>query len=263
MFLQEKLILSLTFTLPSVYMKISLWYNRGIEYLQTMTVQQIIDKIRTELNSNATKLPDAYLLDGVKESDDVLWLKALRYSSDQSFNVTEAYTNLYNATGLPSGIVGAKGRYPFPCDLARPIRIEVDYSGDGTFKQVKFYDIGDFTGRSEVTGDSLGMPFVRFETSFLTLRPLPTVDVENGMHIWYEKRNATLTLTSTPSIDTTLHMIYVFEGCIRAARRWPEWQQLVPVFEREVAKLNKEMLIWYKNRYEKPFYIDGNVGDYE
>lgn len=229
-----------------------------------MNVREIIEEIREEAQTNQNKATDDYLLRGINLDYAEFVMRILTARVDVNLNTVEYYETLRSAENLTPGFVGYNGEYPFPCDLLRPVRVEISYDGTG-FSKADWYDLTD-NKYSEKAGDQVNSvfsttsPMVRFERNSFFIRPFPTTgaDVEGGIHIWYEKRQNALTIDSTPCfIEPNYHRVLVYSGALRFARKFSEeytdnWRQ-----ERrlELSRLESGMLNWEKHRFKKKFYM--------
>lgn len=239
-----------------------------------MNNSTIFGEIRNELNSNSTRVPDAYLLDGINLDDAELVMLALNSAPDHNFKQAEAWTDLVSVTGLVDGNIGFNGEYPFPTDLIKPLRAEICYNGTD-FIQAKVYDIASSPASSEhkstqIQGDfSEGDPYIRFERDSYFIRPLPETTVAEGIHIWYEKRQSTMLIaniaTDVPSIEPNFHRLYVVRGALRTMRKFRN-----DYTERDRQELNRERLElesqfskFMKDRFKRPLKIGAKFENFK
>lgn len=231
-----------------------------------MLVSEIIEEIREELNSNATKLPDAYLLDGINIHYAETVMDILRVKTDFNFNAKEAYATLLSTSGLAIGDPGYNGEYTFPSDLIRPIRVEISYDGD-TWRPTEFYDVADNKSSSEEgIADNLengiwneARPFVRFERDSFFVRPLKTTagNITGGIRIWYERRQADLITSDTPLFESNFHNVLVFKGVLRVMKKFRRTYNLADRNELrgEINRFTEKMTEFFKNQFKRSYRI--------
>lgn len=228
-----------------------------------MLVSEIIEEIREELNSNATKLPDAYLLDGVNLHYAETIMDILRVKTDFNFQAEESYTDLVSTSGLTVGQNGYKGEYTFPSDLIRPIRVEISYDGV-TWRPCEFYDVASAKNSEHDDEDiesgawSESRPFVRFERDSFFVRPVNDgTTVTAGIHIWYEKRQTNLATGDTPLFEANYHYILVLKGALRAMKKFREDYNLADRNELrgEINRYTEKLTEFYKNQFKRSFRI--------
>lgn len=192
-----------------------------------MLVSEIYTEIRSELQTNSTKVTDASLLVGVNIDYGELVMEALRARGDYNFQMNEATTDLISTSGLTAGQNGYNGEYAWATDVLKPTRLEVSF--DGTkFYPATVYDISDKISKSEHSETDINNtfqqtnPYVRFERNSFFIRPLKTTagNVTAGIHVWYEQRQATLTASDTPSIEPNFHRLFVLKGVLRVMRKF-------------------------------------------
>ena len=229
-----------------------------------MLVSEIIEEIREELNSNATKLPDAYLLDGINIHYAETIMDILRVKTDFNFQAEEAYTDLFSTSGLTVGQNGYKGEYTFPSDLIRPIRVEISYDGV-TWRPTEFYDVASAT-KSEHEDDDIesgswseARPFIRFERDSFFVRPANDgTTVTAGIHIWYEKRQTALTTGDTPLFEANFHYVLALKGALRAMKKFREEYGLADRNELrgEINRYTEKLTEHYKNLFKRSFRLN-------
>lgn len=192
-----------------------------------MLVSEIYTEIRSELQTNSTKVTDASLLVGVNIDYGELVMEALRARGDYNFQINEATTDLISTSGITAGQNGYNGEYAWATDVLKPTRLEVSF--DGTkFYPATVYDISDKISKSEHSETDINNtfqqtnPYVRFERNSFFIRPLKTTagNVTAGIHVWYEQRQATLTASDTPSIEPNFHRLFVLKGVLRVMRKF-------------------------------------------
>ena len=229
-----------------------------------MTAQQIIDEIREELNTNPTKVTDAYLLKGLNLDYGETVMKILANRTDVNFNAKEVQADFYNTEGLVAGDVGFNGEYPFPCDLLKPQRIEISFDNTN-WRKAETYDVteglnSEFNEAQINNEFSTYCPYVRFERNSFFIRPLLTsgATVKGGIHIWYEQRETALTISDTPSfIEMDYHRILALKGALRTARKFRNEYggDFRGELKGEISQLMNSMLGYEKNRFKKNFRI--------
>ena len=192
-----------------------------------MLVSDIYQEIRSELQTNSTKVPDATLLVGVNIDYGELIMEALRARGDYNFQMNEATTDLISTSGLTAGQNGFNGEYAWATDVLKPTRLEVSFDGTN-FYPATVYDITEKVSKSEHYATDINNtfqqtnPYVRFERNSYFIRPLKTTagNVTAGIHVWYEQRQATLTASDTPSIEPNYHRLFVLKGALRIMRKF-------------------------------------------
>lgn len=234
----------------------------------------IFSEIRNELNSNSTRVTDTYLLAGLNLDDAELVMLALNSAPDHNFKQAEAWTDLVSITGLVDGNIGFNGEYPFPTDLIKPIRAEICYNGTD-FVQAQVYDIASSPAHSEHDATQIqndfneGKPYIRFERDSYFIRPLPETSVDEGIHIWYEKRQSTMLIANigsdVPSIELNFHRLYVVRGALRAMRKFRN-----DYTERDRLELNRERIEleaqfskFMKDRFKRPLKIGAKFENFK
>lgn len=229
-----------------------------------MLVSEIYSEIRQEANTNATKCSDSFLLTGVNLDYGELVMQALRSRGDFNFSMEEATTDLISTVGLVAGNNGYNGEYAWPSDLIKPVRTEVSFDGT-TWNKAKIYDISDAENNSEHLQSSINNtftssePYVRFERNSFFVRPLKDTagNITSGIHIWYEKRQATLTASDTPVIEPNFHRLLVLRGAHRIMRKfWNEY----PMNRRQevdlqIQKLEAEFRNFYSNQIQENSFL--------
>lgn len=235
-----------------------------------MLVSDIFTEIRNEADVNSTKVSDSYLTTGINLDHGELIQDVLDARGDINFNVNEAYTDLISTSGLSAGSTGYNGEYTWPTDLIKPQRIEVSF--DGTYYYpAKVYDINDPLSQSEFNSTQIqtsfyqNNPYVRFERNSYFIRPLKTTtgNVTNGIHIWYEQRQSSLTSSDTPTIEPNFHRLYVLMGVLRIMRRFRKEYSLNDREEMrvEIASLRAKFINFYGKQVQEniplvPTYIN-------
>lgn len=223
-----------------------------------MTGTEIAAYTRILTNTDSVTLTDADILTILNVKYGHRILDILRVQVDKNANITEAYTNLVSLTGLVSGDIGFNGEYPFPTNLLKPIGAEVLYTTTGTPIKCTVYDVTD-SQSSEQPGEvnntfSTADPYVRFERDSYFIRPIPETSVTAGLHIWYEKRQTSLTaLSETPDFEQNLHDILAVDIAEVEALRHPEnftteWRTAFALIKAETDSRFKE---FYKNRMKR------------
>lgn len=226
-----------------------------------MTGTSIAAYARILTNTNSTTLTDADILTMLNVKYGHRILDILKVQVDKNASMEESYTDLVSSTGLVDGDNGFNGEYSFPSDLLRPVRVEVKF--DDTFIKAEVYDLPD-NGKSEWQESEINdrfnklRPYVRFERDSFFIRPLTTTSVTGGIHIWYEKRQESLTsLTETPDFEQNLHDILAFDIAELEALRHPErytteWRNAFQVMKAEV---ERRFLDFEKNRFKRNFQM--------
>lgn len=235
-----------------------------------MLVSEIYSEIRSELQTNSTKVPDATLLVGVNLDYGELVMSVLRARGDYNFQMNEATTDLISTSGLTAGQNGYNGEYAWATDVLKPTRIEVSFDGTN-FYPATVYDITDNFSKSEHVAQDINntfsqtSPYVRFERNSFFIRPLKTTagDVTAGVHIWYEQRQSALTASDTPSIEPNFHRLFVLMGVLRIMRRFRSEYSVNDRQEvkNEINQLKLEMMQFYAKQIEEnivmqPKYIN-------
>lgn len=228
-----------------------------------MLVSEIIEEIREELNSNATKFPDAYLLDGVNLDYAETVMDILRCKTDFNFQAEESYSDLVSTAGLTAGQNGYKGEYTFPTDLIRPIRVELSYDGV-SWLPAEFYDVASAKKSEHDDEDiesgswSQARPFVRFERDSFFVRPANDgTTVTAGIHIWYEKRQSDLTTSDTPLFEANYHRLLALKGVLRGMKKFRKDYNLSDRNELrgEINRYTEKLTEFYKNRFKRSFRL--------
>ena len=196
-------------------------------------------------------------------------LDILRSQVDKNASIEESYTDLVSSSGLVSGDNGFNGEYSFPSDLLKPVRVEVKFND--TFRKCSVYDIQD-ADRSEWQESEVNIsfskedPYVRFERDSFFVRPIPDSDVTGGIHIWYEKRQDTLTsLSETPQFEQSLHNVLAFDIAEVEAIRHPElysieWRN---AFYKAQTEASNRFFEFYKNRFKRNFEVRTKKNSYK
>lgn len=222
-----------------------------------MNTASIYNLTRDILNTNATVVPDAKLLEWLNIALGHRTLDILRYQVDRNASMTMAKTDFVSTTGLVEGDNGYNGEYAFPTDLLRPIRAEVSYDGT-SWNRLKIYDLNE-NEDSEADQEQLDStfsssdPVVNFERYSYFVRPLNTdATVTNGIRIWYEQRQTALTAGGTPDFEQNLHDILAYDiagmELIRHNEKYP--QETVRRIEKEKERV-QDLFIWFYNNQMK------------
>lgn len=225
-----------------------------------MLVSDIYTEIRTELNTNSTKVSDATLLTGVNLDYGELIMSALKARGDYNFTINEATTDLKSTSGLLSGNNGYNGEYAWPSDVLKPTRVEVSFDGSNYYP-CTVYDITDLKSKSEFSQTDLNNtfsqtnPYVRFERNSFFIRPLKATagDITAGIHIWYEQRQTALTASDTPTIEPNFHRLFVLMGALRIMRKFRTEYTANDRAElkNEIIQLKAEMMQFYGKQIEE------------
>lgn len=216
-----------------------------------MINSQIIAETRERLHSNATKFTDQYLLDGINLHHQEVVMEILRVLPDFSFMDNEVVRDIKKADGLLEGQIGWNGTYPLPCNLIKLTRADVKQGS--LWQTCKLYDVADGDGElgDEVPTDC--EPRVRVEKNCITIRPLPTEDVTEGLHIWFVTRPAPLLLTERPLFEGTFHELLVMMGALRGMEKWfaeyTETQR--DSLRAQIAKKKMDISAYYKSLHKR------------
>lgn len=222
-------------------------------------------------NTNATTFLTGVAADSLAELNIQYGhriLDILKARVDVNASVTQAKTNLVSVTGLSEGDVGYEGEYPFPTDLLKPVRMEIQYDGTN-WKRCNIYDLND-NSNSEIkqtdvnSSFSTSDPYVRFERDSYFIRPLPTSSVTSGIRVWYEQRQTDLT-TDSPTFEANLHDVLAYDIAEQEALMHPE--KYTPLwfakFEQKKADVEKRFLDFYKNRFKRTKTLKPNWNNYK
>lgn len=236
-----------------------------------MIVSDLYTEIRTEANTNSTKVSDATLLVGMNLDYGELVMIALRSRGDFNFQINEATSDLISTSGLSAGSNGYNGEYAWPSDLVKPTRMEVSFDGTN-FNKARIYDLTDELSRSEFTQADINNafsqtePYVRFERNSFFIRPLKATagNITGGIHIWYEQRQTALTASDTPVIEPNYHRLLVLMGVLRVMRKFRTEYTVNDRQEikNEIAQLKADMANFYSRQIEEGINLQARYISY-
>lgn len=230
-----------------------------------MTVATLTTFVRDLTNTNSTTLTDANVLTWLNIKYGLRILDILHVQVDRNASQTEATTNLVATTDLTAGDIGYNGEYPFPTDLLKPVRVEIEYTDDEPVR-ASIYDLEE-NDYSEYNEDDINAqfseaePYVRFDRSSFFIRPLPDTSVTSGIHIWYEQRQTDLS-TGSPDFEANLHNILAYDVAeieyIKHADNYSftQYQR----FKEDKADIEKKFFQFYKNQFKRNLKFSPNYG---
>ena len=237
-----------------------------------MVTSAIITEIRNSANTNSTKCDDTFILDGINIDYGEIVMQILRSRGDFNFGIEEATATLKSSVGLVAGDNGFNGEYSWPSDLIRPVRTEISFDGT-TWNKAKVYDIVDAENNSEHLQSSIqgqftsNNPYVRFERNSFFVRPIKDTagDITGGIHIWYEKRQATLTTSDTPAIEPNFHRILSARGALRIMDKfWNEYpQNRRDELRVQIKELESELRAFYSTQIAENSFLTPIYDTYE
>lgn len=143
-----------------------------------------------------------------------------------------------------AGLTANLQEYPFPTDILKVKRIEVDYNDNDKFSPVTIEDINIYPNRTLATTASINDYFSSSDPkAFLLdnsifLAPVPESAVTSGMKIWYEKNVTQFTATAAmnaqePPIARPFHKILSLGAAADYARKF-QMAELIAFCEREL-----------------------------
>jgi hypothetical protein len=223
-----------------------------------MTWTNILAEFYYLTRTTSSQHTESDLLRGINEYQKQLILQILKVVVDKNTTLKESYTNLVSTTGLSSGNNGYNGEYAFPTTLLKPLKIDISYDGTN-WETCSEYDITEnkcieHDATSIAGAFSTGSPFVRYERDSYFIRPLPSTTVANGIHIYYEARQAELTTgTDVPSISEDFHQLFPLKLAERWGMKNPEKYNIM--WSQEVNRIERELKEFYKNRFKRNFQL--------
>lgn len=234
-----------------------------------MNVESIQSLARDLTNTDSTSLTDAKLLTWLNISYGHRILDILKLSVDKNATINEAKTDLISTVGLSEGDNGYNGEYAFPSDLLRPVRVEISYDGTTSYP-CEIYDVAQNLDSEYKQTDinnsfSQDKPFVRFDRNSYFIRPLKATsgNITNGIHIWYEKRQADLT-TGSPTFESSLHDILAYDIAemeyLRHSDNYTNSQYTR--FRIKHADVQRKFEEFYKNRFKRTFNLNSRGESY-
>jgi len=119
---------------------------------------------------------------------------------------------------------------PFPGDLLKIKRMEVDYNGDGDFTPAKAIDVNMYPDISLATTAQINAQFSQSQPHYglfddsAFLFPVPDTDVKGGAKIWYSKDATEMTATTggntaSPNLPKQYHVGVSYGQTLDYARR--------------------------------------------
>ena len=238
-----------------------------------MNVSAILSKAYRLTNKNSNTFMDGNTANVLAELNICYGqrvLDILRVRQDLNQFITEQKTDLISTAGLLEGNIGFNGEYPFSTNILRPLRIEISYDGL-TWNKAKIYDLND-SGQSEHDEDDINSafsesePYVRFERNSYFIRPLKTsvADVSNGIHVWWEERQSSLTNLS-PDFEANLHDILSYDMANLERIMHPDkyaitWRN---DFDMTYARVEARFDEFYKNQMKKNFVMRAKLESYK
>ena len=214
-----------------------------------MDITAIAAKVRRITKTDTNTYSDANILADLNMLEAEMLSFILKIQGYREVGGNEVYTDLVSTTGLVNGDNGYNGEYSFPDDFLKLKRLEVKFSGVDSLPTT-LYDSSDNThSEYEQAGDGFVTPHVRFDRGSYIIRPLPTANVSSGIHIWYEQRQAALTLLSqTPILEKSFHRIYPLLLAKEYAQENPDkYNQLWDV---EIDKLKRAIANHYRTKFK-------------
>ncbi|MFA6295532.1 MAG: hypothetical protein WC666_03900 [Candidatus Paceibacterota bacterium] len=176
-----------------------------------MNVLDIITETRFLTKTSTSTYSDADILREANVAYRKAMMEILKVQGYRNILETHAYTDLISTSGLTEGNNGYGGEYAFPSDLIMPKRIEVSYDGT-TYRPAEIITVNSIE-TSATDEDDLELfnkqsPSVKIGHNSYFLYPPKTTagDISDGIHIWYDMRQADLVDdTDTPQFETNLH----------------------------------------------------------
>jgi hypothetical protein len=232
-------------------------------------VASILSRAYRLTNTNSSTLLDGNSTNVLADLNSLYGhrtLKILGVRQDLNYAIEESYTDIKSITGLSAGDNGYNGEYAFPTDLLRPVRIEVSYDGL-TWRPCEIYDINENSNSEfdDVNGSfSTAIPYVRFERDSYFVRPLPTTNVTNGIHIWYEKRQTDMT-SGSPDFETNLHDILAYDLAELEILMHPDRydQNWKSSFYKKKQDAEDDFNTFFKNQFKRNFRLKSKQENYK
>lgn len=216
-----------------------------------MLASEIISLARDLTNTNSTTLTDADALRWLNIAYRNRILDVLNIRVDKNATIKQVKTSLLSTVGLTVGNTGYNGEYPFPTDLLKPSRFEVSYDGV-TWTKCEIYDnsinYGSEFNDTQINADfSTSSPRVDFTRNSYKIRPLKetTGNITDGIYIEYEARQAALTASETPYLETSVCPVLAYDiAGMEAKKHWKKydaiWINLYREGKAEAEKLFKD-----------------------
>jgi len=219
-----------------------------------MQLSEIRTQTRFYTKTTTSTFGDTDLDREANNANDFFVMELLKVQGYTNLSGTEVDTDLVTTSGLVAGDNGFNGEYAFPTDLLKPTRFEVNYSSTGTPRRCTIYDMSE-NSSSEYDEDSIqsqfseSSPYVMFYRNGYRIRPVndDTADVTDGIHIWYEKRQDTMSNdTDTPVFEANFHNLVPLKTAKAYALRHPD--KYNPAWAREYKDLFDGFQAFYRNR---------------
>ncbi len=216
-----------------------------------MDSASIINIARDITNTNSTTLTDADALRWLNIAYRNRILDVLNIRVDKNATIKEVKCDLMSTVGMNIGDLGYNGEYPFPTDLLKPSRFEVSYDGV-TWTKCEIYDnainYGSEYNDTQINADfSIENPRVDFTRNSYKIRPVKntTGDIVDGIYIEYEARQAALTASESPNLETSVCPVLAYDiAAMEAKKHWKKydatWINLFREGKAEAEKLFKD-----------------------
>lgn len=173
-----------------------------------MQVSDILSVTRRLTRTNNDTYSEADFLVDVNDAYQKTIARIIEKTTSFNFAGRVATTDVVNTNTAIQGATGHDGKYGFPDDILKIVRVEIQRTEDGIFTKLEERDEQQI---EIAVGDTLTQFYMIFNHT-LTISPLPTEDVINGLKIWYEQRRQSLTsLTQTPLFEESFHRILALE----------------------------------------------------
>jgi hypothetical protein len=221
-----------------------------------MNKGQILTKARRYCKAGTGSYSDADMLIDLNLIQGEILMMILASHGYSNINLTEAYADLVDGDDLSPGDVGYNGEYPFPTDLLRPVRAEIQYDSSSDPVPVKIYDQSE-NPNSEQNDEindqfSEDKPYIKFGRDSYFIRPIPEDDMTAGLHIWYVKRQDDLSEdTDVPILDQNFHRIYPLKLAVEYSLREPKlnstkWERQIAILEDKIKEEYRSKLKFRK-----------------
>lgn len=165
-----------------------------------MTATQIFSVARYLTNTNSVTAPDSSLLTLLNQRNTQLVMQISKLKED------------YNIERSTADLQIDQEEYLLPDDAIRLKRLEIQWESGQEWKTVTFYDINESNRTNDSTEVNRSFDSTQpyadvFDLSFF-LRPIPQVYNAGGLKLWYVKRPAEISSTSsTPDSPVEYHRL--------------------------------------------------------
>ena len=172
-----------------------------------MDVTALTSYTHKRTRTDNTTYTDAEVLTELNIALGKVTHRIVQKATSFDFTGNIATADLKDYRGLSEGVQGYNGKYKFPADLLKIVRVEV--MQNSIYQNIQEQDV---TIDARELTDTHSNFFSVFR-GIIRISPKPVKDVANGLKIWYEQRQETLTdATDAPAFEENFHTVIALEA---------------------------------------------------